>query len=75
MQLLLKFDTVLGLKIEQVDEKEQEAIPEEVQELLKQRQQARNEKNWAESDRLRDEIQSKGYILKDSKEGTTIEKK
>jgi len=72
-KLLLKFDTVLGLKI---DEKAaQEEIPQEIQELLQQRQQARTEKNWAESDRLRDEIQDKGYLVKDTKEGTTIERK
>ena len=74
-ELLQKFDTVLGLKIDEKEEKAQEEIPQEIQELLQQRQQARTEKNWAESDRLRDEIQAKGYIVKDSKEGTTIEKK
>ena len=74
-ELLQKFDTVLGLKIDEQEEKVQEEIPQEIQELLQQRQQARTEKNWAESDRLRDEIQGKGYIVKDSKEGTTIEKK
>ncbi len=70
--LLLKFDTVLGLKINEEDAKEQ--IPEEITNLLEQRSKAREEKNWAESDRLRDLIKEKGYIVKDSKDGATVEK-
>ena len=70
-QLLLKFDTVLGLKI---DKEEKEEIPEEILELVEQRKKARQEKNWAESDRLRDLIQEKGYIIKDTKDGIEIKK-
>ena len=70
--LLLKFDTVLGLKINEEDAKEQ--IPEEITNLLEQRSKAREGKNWAESDRLRDLIKEKGYIVKDSKDGATVEK-
>ena len=70
--LLLKFDTVLGLKIDEENQKEE--IPEEITNLLEQRQKAREEKNWAESDRLRDLIKEKGYIVKDGKDGATVEK-
>ena len=45
-----------------------------VQELLAQRAEARANKNWAESDRLRDEITKLGYILKDTKQGQQISK-
>ena len=51
-KLLEKFDTVLGLKI---TEKREEEIPQEILELVEQRKVARNEKNWTESDRLRDQ--------------------
>ena len=37
-------------------------------------QKARENKDWAESDKIRDLIKEKGYIVKDSKEGQTIEK-
>ena len=70
--LLLKFDTVLGLKIDEENKKEE--IPEEIINLLKQRQQARQEKNWAESDRIRDLIKEKGYMVKDGKDGAEVEK-
>ena len=45
-----------------------------VQELLAQRAEARANKNWAESDRLRDEIVAMGYVLKDTKQGQHITK-
>lgn len=70
-QLLKDFDRVLGLKI---DEDKKQNIPDEIKELLKQREEARKNKDWSESDKLRDIIKEKGYIVKDSKEGQTIEK-
>lgn len=72
-KLLEKFDTVLGLEINRIDNKEQE-IPEEILELVEQRKQARLNKDWAKSDELRDLIQSKGYIIKDTKDGMEITK-
>lgn len=71
-ELLMKFDTVLGLKID--EEEKQEEIPQEIQQMLEQRKQARQDKNWAESDRLRDAIKEKGYLVKDTKDGATVEK-
>ena len=41
---------------------------------MKRRDEARKEKNWELSDNLRDEIKNKGYIVKDTKDGITIEK-
>lgn len=72
-KLLLKFDEVLGLKI---DEEEQTMdIPEEIIELIKKRNIARESKNWNESDKLRDIIEEKGYEIKDTKDGTKVNKK
>ena len=51
-----------------------EEVPSEVQELLEKRNEARKEKNWALSDELRDKIKELGYIVKDSKDGATLEK-
>ena len=69
-KLLEKFDTVLGIKI--TEKKEQKAISEEILELVEQRKKAREEKNWAESDRLRDLISEKGYSVKDTKDGMEV---
>lgn len=74
-ELLLKFDTILGLKIDKETKKEQEEIPQEILDLVEERKQARANKDWAKSDELRDLIQSKGYEIKDSKDETEIRKK
>lgn len=73
-QLLKKFDEVLGLKIDE-ESSEELVLPQEVLDLVEERKQARLEKNWAKSDELRDKILEKGYIVRDSKDGMTIEKK
>ncbi|MCD4656762.1 MAG: cysteine--tRNA ligase [Planctomycetes bacterium] len=46
-------------------------LTEEEQKLLDARAKARVDKNWAESDRLRDELKNLGIIVKDSKDGQT----
>ena len=56
-------------------EKQEEVLPGEIKALVNERNNARLEKNWAESDRIRDLLIEKGYMVKDSKEGTFVEKK
>ncbi|MND85296.1 Cysteine--tRNA ligase [compost metagenome] len=43
----------------------------EVEALIQARLQARAEKNWAESDRIRDQLVAMGVVLEDGKGGTT----
>ena len=69
-KLLKKFDTVLGLKIDEQEDKKQ--LPKEILDLIEQRKEARKNKDWAKSDELRDLIQSKGYKVKDTKDGMNI---
>ncbi len=77
-ELLLKFDQVLGLDLansqKYIDESKKIELPEEIQELIEKRKKARLEKDWALSDEIRDIIQSKGYIVKDTKAGIIVEK-
>ncbi|EGZ51070.1 cysteine--tRNA ligase [Neisseria wadsworthii] len=44
---------------------------EEIENLIAQRKQARAEKNWAESDRIRDLLTAENIILEDGANGTT----
>lgn len=46
---------------------------DEIEARIAARNAARAAKNWAESDRIRDELASLGIVLKDSKDGTTWE--
>ncbi len=71
-ELLLKFDEVLGLDLKDY-KKDKAELPAEIKELVKKRDLARSEKNWEESDRIRDILINKGYTVKDSKEGTMLE--
>ena len=45
---------------------------DEVIALAEKRQSVRAEKNWAESDSLRDEISALGWTVQDSKDGYTL---
>ncbi len=72
-QLLKKFDTVLALDVDKHINTTKEIIfRQDIIELAEKRKKARLEKNWAEADRLRDELASKGYSIKDTKDGYTL---
>ncbi len=74
--LLEKFDEVLGLDLKNSKkyfDKEIE-IPKEIKELIKQRSKAKEEKNWEQADKIRDEIKEKGYNILDTKNGVKVEK-
>ena len=68
-----RMDEVLGVIF--FGKAEKEEAPAEILALLEKRSEARKAKNWAESDRLRDEIAAAGWIVKDSREGQTVSKK
>lgn len=67
---ILDFDRVLGLSLDQAAKPQQ--LPTAVQDLVEARRRARESKNWAESDRLRDAIQALGYTVKDARGGVEI---
>ena len=63
--LLLKFDTVLGLKIDEPIQKQELEIPQDVLEMIEERKIARQNKDWAKADELREKIRSMGYEVRD----------
>lgn len=75
--LALDFDKVLGLNLKDAKPAEKTAIevPDEIKKIADERFCARQQKNWAESDRLRDVLASLGYAVLDRKDGYTLEKK
>ena len=70
---ILDYDRVLGLSLDQVDKPEE--LPQEIKNLVAERQAARDAKDWAASDRLRDTIQDLGYLVQDTKGGMQVIKK
>ena len=55
--------------------KNSHSVPDEVIALAEERKLARQNKDWAKSDELRDKIAGMGFTVKDGKDGYTIEKK
>ena len=68
---LIRFDDILGLGIAEWSPEEVE-VPEAVLELLEARETAREEKNWARADEIRDEITALGYVIEDTPEGAKV---
>ena len=66
-----EFDKVFGLKLVNVDEK----LPQNIQDLIDRRMKARDEKQWEESDNLRNKIEMMGYIVEDSNKRMRVYKK
>lgn len=75
--LVLDMDKIFGLKLDEPREEFEKTIDgvdvEKIESLIAARKVARENKNWAESDRIRDELAAMNVMIKDSKEGTTWE--
>lgn len=70
-------DPKVFVKAEEVEVKEesvQSDIPAEVLQLVKDRADAKANKNWALADEIRGKITALGYAVKDTKDGAVVEK-
>ena len=70
LQIFDELTGVLGLQLEEQPNKTNAADPF-IDLLVSLRRDLRTEKNWALSDKLRDELKALGVILEDSKDGTS----
>lgn len=78
---LIKFDKVLGLDLENADYRLNELEDyqgisqlekQNARLLLRDREQARKEKNYQLADEIRDKIESMGFVIEDNKNGSCI---
>jgi len=69
------FDELAGVLGLVYDRKKKDEIPQEILDMVEQRKTARKEKNFAEADRLRDEIAALGWVVEETRQGTKISKK
>ncbi|HEV7702585.1 MAG TPA: cysteine--tRNA ligase [Candidatus Paceibacterota bacterium] len=66
---VLDFDKVLGLGFENLKEAKKISAPPNILSLVKEREEARKNKDYEKSDSLRKEINSLGYEVKDTGDG------
>jgi cysteinyl-tRNA synthetase len=71
LRLLFEFDKVLGLNLEKERE---EKIPEEIERLVKEREEARKMGDFKKADEIRKKIKSLGYAVEDTREGPKVKK-
>lgn len=77
LAIINDFDKVLSLDLTKgaIEEKKEENIDSELEtyinEMIAKRAEAKKNKDFATADSIRDELASKGIVLKDTREGTT----
>lgn len=73
---ILEFDNVLGLGLEELVKNlkrvSRTVVPKNIQQLLRDRENARAKKDWVMADNLRDAIFTLGYEIKDTDEGPHV---
>ncbi len=65
-----RFDTVLDVLAGPAD-----GLDAEIEQQIRLRDRARRAKNWAEADRIRDELAARGILLEDTPQGTVWKRK
>src|SRR3989338_2755093 len=66
---LLEIDNIFNIL-----ERKKEKIPKEILNLVKEREKARQEKNYGLADHLREKIKEKGYYVDDTEKGSIVKK-
>lgn len=65
LDLIYNFDEVLGFGLSEISSSKPEN-PDNIKELIKKREELRNQKNWQEADAIRKQIEELGFKVKDS---------
>lgn len=73
-KLISGFDKVLSLSLTESNNKSDESN-EEILKLIEERNEAKKNKNYELADKIRNDLLEMGIILKDTREGTTFERK
>lgn len=72
---VLKFDEVLGLQLAAVSRQPTVEITNELKKLLAERERFRKDKKFKEADRVRAEIEARGYAVEDTSSGIRVKLK
>ena len=74
LELIKNFDKVLSLDLLKEEKQEiDDNLLNKINELIEKRNQAKQEKNYEEADKIRNQLLEMKVIIKDTREGTTFE--
>ena len=68
-EFIIKTNRIFSLDLDKEPEEEKVEIDSEIEKMIEARQAARKAKNFAEADRIRDELKGMGIILEDTPQG------
>ncbi len=74
LEILYYMDSVFGLGLEKAESGRKSVISQEDLDLLKERTEAKKNKDYARSDEIRKILSERGYLVKDTPEGSFLEK-
>ncbi len=74
LETMRMFNDILGLFGEGLPVEEEEEISEEVMELVRNREEARRNRDWESADTIRDRLAGMGYVIEDNPEGPRVRK-
>lgn len=69
--LLVKLSSVMGFTLDKAKSADNKLVEDLMNLIIEIRKQARTDKNWALSDKIRDELSLIGIIIKDTKDGSS----
>ena len=75
LESLFEFDKILGLSLKETWEELRRPLPDDVQKLVHDREQERQNNSWEKADELRKEIESAGFEIKDTDKGPLVKRK
>jgi cysteinyl-tRNA synthetase len=67
IDVMKEFDSVIGVIGKIYDER---SLPKDIEILIKQREEARKNKNWNRADEIRDQLKKMGILIEDTPHGT-----
>ncbi len=71
MKTIIQMDRIFGLNLSEIEQAE---VPEEILNLVQERESARREDNWTLADELRDRIEQAGFTVEDTAAGPTVKR-